>query len=152
VLPLEYRLRPRKAVVLGGSALTLVGFALLWSAPAIGLLLGGLFLILMVLGVLPYYVRPKHLVVGENDVQLPGSWAWSGTTRVLPYREIWHMSGAIEGGDTHVTLHDWQEREYRISADLLPSRTDFELVVSTLREKLANKRSGAGSDPDIPET
>jgi hypothetical protein len=77
VLPLEYRLRPRKAVALGGSALTLVGFALFWSAPPI--------------------------------------------------------------------------REYTISADLLPSWTDFALVVSTLREKLATKRSAVASDADRPE-
>ncbi|HUQ06595.1 MAG TPA: hypothetical protein VM261_29030 [Kofleriaceae bacterium] len=141
--PLEFRLRPRPLVVFGAFGLLALALGMLWTAPVIGALVGLIFLPLTVLGVLPYWVRAKWLVIGDQHIQLPAGWAWSGATRYLPYRDVRSMTGLLESGDSTVYLHDREGRDYAIVADLLPSKQVFELVVRKVQERVAQVQSSA---------
>lgn len=141
--PLEYRLHPRRHVVIGGVVATLLGFAMAGWSLVLGLLVGGLFLGLSLVGLLPFFIREHRLVITDDYVQLPAGRAWSSSWRRLRYAEIEHVRGAVEAGDTSISLHDRDGHEHAIVADLLPSRADFELVVRTVLEHLARVRAGA---------
>lgn len=143
MFPLEYRLRPRTKIVLAGSAATLIGFALAWSAPLLGVVVGGFFFVLMVVGVLPYFLRGHRLIISAEFLQLPHGGPWFGKARRLQYADVTDVRGALDAGDTIIWFQDPSGREYAIVADLLPSQTDFELAVCTIREQLAKARGDA---------
>jgi hypothetical protein len=139
----------------GGILAVLVGFAFVWSAPFVGILFGGFFLVLMCWGVLPYFVRPQRLVLTAEVVELQHGGPWLGVSRRVRYADVRDVRGALEAGDTMIHLHDVAGREYAIVADLLPSQTDFELVVCTLGEQLAKAREehitpSAETSSDVP--
>ena len=136
---LEYRLRPHVGLTLAGAGLACAGFALAWWSPMIGLLLGIGFLLLLVGGVLPYYVRQHRAVIGLDHVIVPGG-LWFHPEVRIAYDDIAHLQGTLAAGDSRITIVGHDDRRYGINADLLPTRDAFELVVAAVTERIGEVR------------
>ncbi len=92
---------------------------------------------------LPFFLSEQWVVVDDDHVSIPvrvGPLRLRFTSVRVPYDQISDVTGGSPSTWGFVEIGLWNDREYAIWADALPTQTVVDSVASTIRERVAETR------------